>query len=68
MLSRFIPLFVSTCAKSLKDWKAQSGPAEMTFESKKISFSIITRMMFGDDVNKNMGMIEMEDFRTLELK
>ena len=39
----------------------------MDFEAKRITFNIITKMIFGEDVTEKFGKIEMEDTKTGQL-
>ena len=36
----------------------------MSFETKKITFSILTQIIFGEGFDKKLGKIEMEDLKT----
>lgn len=68
MLSKYIPMFVEECQMSLTKWRQSSELVEMAKATKEISFNIVARMMFGDDVNRKIGKIEMVNFKTGELK
>ena len=60
-VSRCIPMFASQCKKSLESWKSSNKPVDFCFESKKISFAIISEMMFGSDVSDKLHTIQLED-------
>ena len=67
-ISSYIPTFIECCQQSLTEWQKADGPVEMNKAVKKISFDIITRMAFGDDIATKLDQIEMENMKTGELE
>ena len=65
-VSKYIPMFVEECEKSVKEWHETEGPIEMVHATKKFIFSVFVRMLFGDNAMEEFGTVEMEDLKTFE--
>lgn len=66
-LSNYIPLFIEETFSAFKKWKANRDPVEIGESVREITFNIITRLIFGDDVKEKLAHMQLEDTATREM-
>ena len=65
--SNYIPLFTEVIFSAIKKWKESKGAVEIGQSVRRITFSIITRLAFGDDVTEKLSHMQLEDTATQEM-